>query len=720
MQATPLQNVVPYSPDYKQAAVLQYCVSGYALFACKSAGTEHEYKSPALTGWKETPFNPFVSAADLPVCFGVVLKDDDLVLDFDPRRGEDQLAQLFEALQLPRTETFIVKTGGGGLHLYFRKPAGVPMRARVPGFPAVEIKTAGKFVVAAGARHPNGQYYEVVRGNPRKREFAPKALLDLCTAPEADTAATVETDDTDTQRVFIHYLLSAPPAIEGQGGSTATYATAAQGKDYGLSEDTAFQLMLEHYNPRCIPEWPPADLRKHVANAYRYGQNTTGSKNALAQFSTYQPDTTPATEIDAATQAKIRWDTSIVSGQTKLDGTLRNAVNYFLIPHSAEYKNPLLGLIRYSQLNGRIEFTRPAPWHKTPKQYWDDTDTVMLKWHLQTGDDGKRGAFAAISKPLCDEAVTAVAQQNQYHPIKDWLNDIKWDGTPRLDWWLVTYCGAARTDLVREFGKNTFLAAVARQFQPGCKHDSMLVLEGPQDKFKSTAIAVLGGAWYADIKIAVETVGEEIRTVQAMQNGWILEASEMEFTRKSEVNAIKRFLTKTVDIVRLPYRQHESVLPRQSIFIGSVNPTEEGYLRDKTGNRRFWPVVVTQINVESLARDREQLFAEAVARYRQGEPWWIADPALRALANGEAMKRVETDLWDEIIANWLVMADDGKTILTTDYVAFAALHLQKGQIRRVEQSRIVGAMRAAGYKSQTIKGGKVRAWVKQNQLLERI
>lgn len=709
MQVQLPQPVAPYSPEYKDAQIKQYCVSGYALFPC---GQQNDPKAPKYKKWQESPYDPFLTAGDLPLIYGVVLKDDDLVLDFDPRRGEDQLEKLWKTLELDRTETYIVKTGGGGLHLYFKKPAGVPMRARVPGFDAIEIKTAGKYVVASGSKHPSGNYYEVVRGNLRKREFAPQSLLELCTSPEAIEGVGVETDDTDTQRVFIHYLMGAPAAEEGNGGSDTTYVVAARGKDYGLSEEITYSLMLDHYNHRCTPEWSEADLRAHVAHAYQYGQNAPGCKNALAQFSEYNHGAASgdyATETEAATAIKIRWDTSIVQGQTKLDGTLRNAVNYFLIPHSREARNPLYGLLRLNLFNGRIEFSRPAPWHKSDRThaYWKDTDAVMLKYYLQTGDDGKRGAFTGASKQLCDEAAIAVAQMHQYDPVVEWLDDTKWDGKARLDRWLVTYCGAPDTAYVREVGKNTLIAACARGYQPGCKHDSMLVMEGGQDIGKSSVASVLGGEFYADVKIAVETPQEIQRTTQSMQLGWILEASEMEFTRKAEINAIKRFLTLQVDITRLPYEKYDSVLPRRSIFIGSVNPTDEGYLRDKTGNRRFWPVAVTTISLEALARDREQLFAEAVVRYRKGEKWWITDPSIKAIAMAEQALRVEGDAWDEIISNWLTV-NNVQEILTTEYIAMAALNLPKHRIGRTEKSRLCNAMRAAGYTMGTI-------WDKDNR-----
>ena len=192
------------------------------------------------------------------------------------------------------------------------------------------------------------------------------------------------------------------------------------------------------------------------------------------------------------------------------------------------------------------------------------------------------------------------------------------------------------------------ISAVARIMQPGAKVDHMLILEGPQGTKKSSALKALAGAdWFTD---ELAEIGSK-DAAQQMRGIWIIEIAELDAISRAEVSRIKAFLSRTRDRYRPPYERYVVEVPRQCVFAGSVNP--DTYLRDETGNRRFWLVRCGVINLDALSRDRDQLWAEAVARYRDGTIWWLGETELIADAKAEQDRRYHSDAWDSRIDRWL-------------------------------------------------------------------
>ncbi len=192
------------------------------------------------------------------------------------------------------------------------------------------------------------------------------------------------------------------------------------------------------------------------------------------------------------------------------------------------------------------------------------------------------------------------------------------------------------------------ISAVARIMRPGIKADHMLILEGPQGAKKSSALKALAGEeWFTD---ELAEIGSK-DAAQQMRGTWIIEIAELDAISRAEVSRIKAFLTRTIDRYRPPYERYVIAVPRQCVFAGSVNP--DTYLRDETGNRRFWPIRCGVIDLDALQSQRDQLWAEAVARYREGAVWWLNEPELIALAKGEQEQRYQGDAWDTRIDRWL-------------------------------------------------------------------
>jgi putative DNA primase/helicase len=302
------------------------------------------------------------------------------------------------------------------------------------------------------------------------------------------------------------------------------------------------------------------------------------------------------------------------------------------------------GALVFDEFRQEVLVMRPLPWDEQSvlPRPWSDADDVRCAEWLQRREIN-------VAPMTVSRGVGAVARKIRVHPVHDYLTGLRWDGVPRLERWVIVYLGAEDTLLNRAIGSRWIISGVARIMQPGAKVDHMLILEGPQGSKKSSAIKTLAGAeWFTD---ELAEIGSK-DAAQQMRGIWVVEFAELDAISRAEVSRIKAFLTRTTDRYRPPYERYVVTVPRQCIFAGSVNP--ETYLRDETGNRRFWPVRCGNIDVGALGRDRDQLWAEAVARYREGAIWWFEEPELITLAKAEQDQRYHADAWDARIDRWLM------------------------------------------------------------------
>ena len=300
---------------------------------------------------------------------------------------------------------------------------------------------------------------------------------------------------------------------------------------------------------------------------------------------------------------------------------------------------------------------------------------------------------------IIDDAVT----NHKIHPVKDYLASLVWDGTPRLDTWLINYAGAADTPFVRAVGSLALIAACRRVRQPGCKFDELLVLESPtQGTDKSTAIETLAvrEGWFTD---CLPLNAEPKVAIEQTRGIWIAEAGELSGMRKADIDKLKNFLSRKRDRGRLAYGHLTSDVPRQFIAIGTTNNRE--YLKDQTGNRRFWPVAIERFDVARLGADIDQLWAEASCREAAGASIRL-DPSLWAAAGIEQDERTTTDPYAEIIAEYLGEYEDAR-ISGSD--VWKLLGNPKAAQRTQDQNARMGdAMRRIGFSRP--KGGKM-IWI---------
>jgi predicted P-loop ATPase len=268
---------------------------------------------------------------------------------------------------------------------------------------------------------------------------------------------------------------------------------------------------------------------------------------------------------------------------------------------------------------------------------------------------------------------------------------LRWDGTPRLATLFAVYFGADATPYTAAVGKMFLISMVARIFQPGCKADHMVVLEGAQGTLKSTACAVLAGDFFSDGMPDV-SLGKEVS--QHLRGKWLIEVSEMHAMSKTETTLLKAFITRQTERYRPTFGRNQVDEPRQCVFIGTTN--RDSYLRDETGGRRFWPVKTGTIDLAALVRDRDQIFAEAVHAYRGGERWWPHKDFERQHIAPEQAARYEADAWEENIGAYLKT----QTKVTVGQVARDALVIDTPRIGTAEQRRISNALEQLGWRRE--------------------
>lgn len=287
-----------------------------------------------------------------------------------------------------------------------------------------------------------------------------------------------------------------------------------------------------------------------------------------------------------------------------------------------------------------------------------------------------------LSETAYRSALLRECEENQFHPVRDYLSGLRWDGTPRLDTWLTTYLGVEDTPLVRAQGAIVLTGAVARIIKPGTKYDYVLVLEGPEGARKSSAVRILAnGTFDGDENFSESKIlGEDERKQMELTTGkWFYELAELAGMKKADQYALKNFVTKQIERARAAYAHFLTEQPRTCVFIGSFNTdAATGALIEYLNpgdQRRWWPVRVGDIDIAALQRDRDQLFAEAMVSYDLGMPLHL-DKALEADARGEAARREMvdplTDILSDVDAAALKMlrskvAPNGASVSITDH-----------------------------------------------------
>jgi hypothetical protein len=581
-----------------------------------------------------------------------------ITLDFDGEPGRATLAKL--GISPHR------RTPSGGFHCDFRHPGWkVPTlnskskREMGELWPGLDIRADGGYVCFTG-KTVSGEYVSLTDAEPYELDILPVDLreyLGLMRTPKFHAPPAVGSQFNRVPfgdcRVSADRLISdALNRVQSEGRNNAGFWLACQLRDNGFGE-FAGELQMRRYTGRC-----PSTNTKGQTEAYTENEAVATLRAAYGQ-SPREPWAPKRNSAGVSVEvpqlaAKQDFETELETGVEEIDWR-------DLLIKSADSKNkpggpkPILanaitalrfapewqGVLAYDEFALRVFARKERPWPggTTGPRWTDNDDRLTANW-LQ-----HEGIFVNVE--TAGHAVQTVAMESKFHPVRDYLNDLKWDGVKRLDTWLTRYAGAAQARYVAAVGARWMIAAIARVYHPGIKADCMLILEAKQGAFKSTLFKTLAGDWFTD---EIADLGSKDAAMQT-SGVWIIEVGELDSMSRAESGKIKAFISRTTDRFRPPYGKQVLEAPRQCIFAGTVNHTN--YLRDETGARRFWPVTCGKIGIPDLKADRNQLWAEAVHQFNNGANWWLDTDELNQEAEVEQLDRFDADVWDELIKAWL-------------------------------------------------------------------
>lgn len=433
-------------------------------------------------------------------------------------------------------------------------------------------------------------------------------------------------------------------------------AAASLTSSGGLTRMEALSVLTDPQNfiSSCAYEHAQTKSRKRAAQwVARYTMKEVDDHAAERVFET---PLTPARKLSSKEQEKQAVEIAQERDwRQDLDRTQQGKYRATLKNLDLIFTNELPGKTFIEDLfASRIEYGETPPWGGAAWNSIRDIDLVKIKHWLSHSPFQLEPNTASIL-----EAVSFVANRHGVHPVKEWLEGLKWDGKARIDGWIKNFCrGAAPEPYLSEISRKFLLAMVKRVFEPGCQWDYVLVLEGKQGKYKSSAARALAGdRWFMDNL-------PDLKDKDAMlnlQGKWLIELGELADVKRTDYNLVKAYLTRRTDTVRPHYGRLKEDVPRQSVFIGTIN--EGQYLKDPTGNRRYWPVKVGLCDASGLEKVRDQLFAEAMHVYRSSsERLMLSLEATKQAVEAQEDRRVddeESEMRDAFLS--FVQSETAKT-----------------------------------------------------------
>lgn len=418
---------------------------------------------------------------------------------------------------------------------------------------------------------------------------------------------------------------------------------------------------------------------------YARGDGEAQAKRDVAKWFEYKSRKTK----ESGKPAEVEALTGRVSFSTNKKGDiLANADNAVRALQGLE---SLKQLFWYDEFYGRIRTDKDG----TTRE-WRDTDDIALMLYMQNELGIGQMALTTIQN-----AVEHTAQLRKRNEPKDWFESLTWDGKERLPDFFVRGFGAEDTPYTRAVARNWWLGMLARIYEPGCKFDNMVVLEGGQGKFKSTALNVIGGDWFME---STEQIGTK-DFLQSLNGKMLVEIAELDGFGKADVKTIKKTITCRVDTYRPSYGRRSIDHKRQCVFVGTTN--EDEYLEDATGGRRFWPISIGEIDLNYIEAQRTNLFAEASYKFKRGDTWW----EMPETAKDVQSSRNRHDAWEDLILEWLTGREGSVRISD---VLIGALHFDVSKIETRGQNRVGKIMKQLGWTNHRVRGqtGRVIEWTR--------
>jgi len=548
-------------------------------------------------------------------------------------------------------QTAWARTGSGGYHFLFLHPGDdikVSSRANIlVSGGGIDVRGDGGYIAVAPSRHKSGRYYEWgAWPTPENLKPLPPALLEALDGgsqfslepgrrkPGAytptfddliDLATELERNKASRVRASGKLLKQ---ALKGE-------AIVENGGGHDAYRDILFYVGSRW--ARAEPRETLEHFRQSVEARQRMRPDAScGMENLLDSL------------VSAQGKAQEQEDSWVNRLAVTAKGEMKACEGNILLvlEHHSEWK----GVLAHNDRTQQTMFMRQPPIDSCvgpfPRALTDADGAQMAKWFTEQ-------TRLAVSAKQCLPCAAAIGRSMTYDPFREWLGALPpWDGVPRAEMWLVTCAGAVDNTYTREVSLRWLLQAVYRTFEPGCQADYTLILQGEQGIKKSTLLAALlpDPTYFVD---HIPHIGSKDAAI-SLQGPVIIELAELSTFRRSDSEAMKAFLTTKYDSVRLPYDKLNSMLPRRCVIAGTTN--DDAYLRDSTGNRRYWPVTATKCEPELIKANREQLWSELVHRYKAGDKSYLDAPT-EALAKAEQEARYEGDAWEPQIDAWLAKMD---------------------------------------------------------------
>jgi predicted P-loop ATPase len=355
------------------------------------------------------------------------------------------------------------------------------------------------------------------------------------------------------------------------------------------------------------------------------------------------------------------------------------------------------GAFAYNEFSREATLMAAPPWEMIPADWMPrpvtpHDDLLITEWLQKEG--------ITVDVGVAAQAVEAVAKDRLFHPVREYLEHLEWDGIPRIRTWLHDYLGTDDNLYTQIVGRCMLVAAVARIYDPGCKVDNVPIIEGGQGIGKSSALRTLFDPWFTD---EIADLGSKDAAMQAA-GVWGVEMAELDAMSHPEAARAKAFISRTKDRFRPPYGRRVVEVPRSSVLWGTTN--SDTYLKDETGGRRFWPIRARKIKLDGLRRNRDQLWAEALEYYLAGTPWWIDNPEVYRAATEEQAERYVGDPWDNIIQGLTELNDE----LSIAQV-LTAVGVETGRQNQSEMNRVARCLKALGWTRVQAGTGRDRRWI---------
>ena len=639
-------------------AAIEYASKGMAVFPLKVKGKEpmtaHGVKNATTNfdtiekWWTRYP-NANIGIACGAVSGGL------LVVDLDEKEngvsGSDSLHNWErENGELPETVRSI--TGKGGAHLLFRIDH--PEKNKVNLLEGVDIRSDNGYIVAPPSIHPNGNRYEW-EYDPEEYEIAQAdetvmKLLSVGKKPVPDT-------------------FTVPDKIPNGKRNDTIYKTACSLQAKGLTDESILAACVAENNAKCNPPLDADEVRKIVESALKHDKGLP-------------VPVIPKTEIE------LIYDTD-KDGNPKIRQCAENVARVILNDPALAHK------IKEDTFGHRLIYLGQLSWRKPGDTFgeWEDKDDSALRSYLHMN-------YRLRNKGDYEDGFNVALFENRYDPLVGYLDALEWDGVPRIDDALNYMLGVEKNEYNRAVFRLFLQGAVRRAYHPGCKFDNMVVLIRKQGDGKSTFFKFLAcnEEWYTDNFNFRDTKNKA--TIEYMAGKWILEMGEMEVMKKDMVtsNELKAFISSQADDYRVPYEKRSKRRPRQCIFCGTSN--DKNFLKDRTGNRRYWPIDChateeTKGRIFDYKMSKpylQQVMAEAVAYYKAHPDEDLKLPRrIELMAEKEQDEHLEEDVWVQIIDDYL--HDDLVGRVNAAYLYEKALDKNPADMRKGESNRIVTIMR---------------------------